>query len=128
MTPADLDAIEARAFVPLNLNAEPSDHLAAATHDRLALCAALREAWRERDSWRLQAECEATCSGVLTEQAENAWAEVRRLRGLIKQVEAEASGERAFKANCPWCNYAVGDFKRRHSPECSAFTESGDVR
>lgn len=55
-------------------------------------------------------------------------AEVRRLRALVKRAESSGSGEWAKKTNCPWCNYAVGDWKRRHSPECPAFTESGAVR
>jgi hypothetical protein len=56
-------------------------------------------------------------------------AEVRRLRGLVKAAEAAAPhlGER--HANCPWCGYwSMGDVKRKHAPECPAFTESGDVK
>lgn len=62
--------------------------------------------------------------------------EIRRLRGLVKA--AEKAGTNALYSddgepllvphNCPWCHYAVGDWKRRHAPECPAFTEEGEVR
>lgn len=55
-------------------------------------------------------------------------AEVRRLRGLVKSAETMGIPMGSETRNCPWCGYAHGDWKRKHSPECPAFTESGDVR
>lgn len=58
-------------------------------------------------------------------------AEVRRLRGLIKSAEFCGLTEWTTQARecCPWCAYnARMDTKRKHAPECPAFTESGAVR
>lgn len=55
-------------------------------------------------------------------------AEVRRLRGLVRDAETEGCEPTASKGYCPWCGYMCGDWKRRHAPECEAFTEGGDVR
>lgn len=74
--------------------------------------------------------------GATEQEARELVAEVRRLRGLIKQAESAATkqvfegGEPLFPAeNCPWCGYAsVLDVKRKHAPECPAFTEAGAVR
>jgi hypothetical protein len=55
-------------------------------------------------------------------------AEVRRLRGLIKDAEDHGPNPHAPTKNCPWCEYFVGDWKRRHAPECPAFTERGDLK
>lgn len=60
---------------------------------------------------------------VAMEQVKELLAEVHRLRWLIKEAEKSDRGD-----TCPWCQYYVGDFKRKHAPECPAFTENGDVR
>lgn len=46
-------------------------------------------------------------------------AEVRRLRGVIKQAELKGRFSCCASCNnCPWCGYEAGDFKRKHAPEC----------
>jgi hypothetical protein len=57
-------------------------------------------------------------------------AEIHRLRELVKDAEARGQwGHCSTCHNCPWCGYdATLDTKRKHAPECPAFTESGDVR
>lgn len=57
-------------------------------------------------------------------------AEVRRLRGLVERAETKGQFEHCSTChNCPWCGYdATLDTKRRHAPECPAFTENGEVR
>lgn len=34
----------------------------------------------------------------------------------------------APRKEAPWCQFAIGDWKRLHSPECQAFLENGEVR
>lgn len=57
-------------------------------------------------------------------------AEVRRLRGLVAAAQFRGQWERCSTChNCPWCGYdSTCNTKRKHAPECPAFTESGDVR
>lgn len=68
------------------------------------------------------------CADCLRRMYSEQFAEVRRLRGLVKSAETMGIPMGSETRNCPWCGYAHGDWKRKHSPECPAFTESGDVR
>ncbi len=79
-------------------------------------------------TWQLRFSEEARVR--LAERIKALEADNERLRGLIKQVEGAASSEFGTGAahNCPWCFYAVGDWRRRHAPECLAFNEDGTVR
>lgn len=61
-------------------------------------------------------------------------AEVRRLRGLIKQAETAAGHYEPYNSvsdgHCPWCD-AFGGWSiptKPHKPGCPAFTPDGSVR
>jgi hypothetical protein len=51
-------------------------------------------------------------------------AEIRRLRGLIKEAELAADTANIACA-CPWCGSMV---QEPHAADCPAFTEDGRVR
>jgi hypothetical protein len=59
-------------------------------------------------------------------------AEVRRLRGLVK--EAETHGERGGDAACPWCDavrprvVTAFTYVEPHTMGCPAFNADGSVR
>lgn len=103
MTPEELAAIEARA-----------------TSSRAA------DEWDRCVHGAMTHECSA-CRG---DDARALLADNARLRGLVKAAEKSATSEvgTETEGNCPWCGYHVGDFRRKHAPECPAFTESGVVR
>lgn len=74
----------------------------------------------------------ATPFGNITEPSGGAveWLclELKRLRDLIRDAEANGSADR-----CPWCNAWVqcakeDNAEERHYPDCGAFTGSGEVR
>lgn len=56
-------------------------------------------------------------------------AEIRRLRALVKKAEAADAGPGEFD-HCPWCGTDLGmdRSKRKHAPDCEAFTVDGEVR
>jgi hypothetical protein len=53
-------------------------------------------------------------------------AEVRRLRGLVKDAECDGAEPYAARYCCPWCGKGSGS--AQHAPECPAFHENGEVR
>ena len=54
-------------------------------------------------------------------------AEVRRLRGLVKEVEKSAGWHYCDCYGCPWCEAEAGFPSFAHEADCPAFTPEGEV-
>lgn len=93
------------------------------TNEQLAEIEALAGAYFDPDP---NGEWMPSASGLLAGSVPGLIAEVRRLQGLIKQVEWSASaGHIGGEHACPWCRgnpeCAVGGQPHGHKPTCPAF-------